>query len=173
MEEYITDKVKPSLTKKAIAVIVLCSMMIISGISVTWNDLRLGEEIWATLVVMVLFAIPVFRCISVWQNSRRLCSMITRLLGTDRREISFAKAVSVTERENCAQELERYCQKGYLKNVRVDFDRKCIVMELKEEAKYRQIICPGCGAKITAEHGKPFYCEYCGTKIVVSGQEEK
>lgn len=37
--------------------------------------------------------------------------------------------------------------------------------------KFVQIKCPNCGADLEAENGlDSFYCKYCGTKIILSGQ---
>lgn len=175
MNEYLTTKCDHN--RKDIAVLIGMGLLLYGCIKVLVDGPGEGEEvnIGVNVLLTALCLWPIARVLLRWDRRKKARQIALRVSGMAQSELSLHQADSVLGMPRAAKTIQMLIAKGYLKNLSVDGQRGCIVLEIvkqkADEIQYVTMICPHCGAGNTVPRGRVGQCRYCNNALT-DGKEK-
>ncbi|MBQ9234527.1 MAG: hypothetical protein IJ167_10920 [Lachnospiraceae bacterium] len=170
MNNYLTTKVTVK-SKLNIIILIICSLLCISGITIIPQQFNEGKsEGIINVVLIIVFAIPIILIILSYIKMGIAKKYAYVFANNTDTTITFSELRQHMHKGNVEDELQRLITSGYIKNVIVNLNTQTILLtsEKANQAKkiYVEVSCPGCGNPATIVKGEATKCPYCDRPLL-------
>ena len=163
MNPYLTKK-STERPQREIVILAVMTLLTGSAISVTLKDLMTEpEDLGIDLIMTALFAWSVLSTIFRMVRRNLAKRVANRLVNTYDSVLPFDTLGSVVGIKNAQKVLIRLADTGYLQNMGIDHEHRCIVLMAENDRKeiFVSVQCPNCGAKNNVVKGRHSKCKFC------------